>query len=81
LTHVRILSFKTFKGGPCDRAFLNVWSVVGKSIAMIKKFKVCSHQFQQDLHDMKKTLEQHHKIWLVCAALCNLFHLQLRSWN
>jgi hypothetical protein len=24
LTHVRILSFKTFKGGPCDRAFLNV---------------------------------------------------------
>ena len=36
-------------------------------------------KFRKNMKNMELTMEQHHKIWIICAGLCNLYSQQLRK--
>jgi hypothetical protein len=79
LTHLKILSYSTFKNTEYSKTYLKIRSVVENSIAMIKDFKICKYQFRKQFNDIEETKLYHHKVWMVVAALCNLYHDNLRS--
>ena len=61
--------------------YLHHRAVVENAISMIKKWKICKLPFHKDLSDMATTTDTHHKVWVVCSALCNLYCLPLRQIN
>ena len=75
-----ILSLTHFKNTDQETDFLKYRSVVENSIAKIKKWQICSMKFRKNMKNMELTMEQHHKIWIICAGLCNLYSQQLRNY-
>jgi hypothetical protein len=78
LAYLKILSYQDFKDTELDSLFLSIRSVVENSIAMIKKWRVCDAQFRKNLSDIGSVLDFHHKTWVICGALCNMYNLKLR---
>jgi hypothetical protein len=53
--------------------------VIENVIAQIKKWKICKLPFRGKTNSMPAALEEHHKVWVVCAALVNLYVGDLRE--
>jgi hypothetical protein len=81
LEYRRIITYRNRESFTYKLKFKKFRVIVENSIRQVKMWKVCQHTFPFKVGQLGKEvfLEWHHKIWVVCSGLVNLYQFPFRS--